>query len=107
MRIHSIRGKPLTDNINTLWISAIFFWLSLKNPFIREEDFLSINTEAKSRISLTKLKTDLSCIKKKLAKQYTDKAIEAVTKLGLLVSYEIKTGQGGELKIVFSLNKDW
>lgn len=51
VRIHSIRGKPLTDNINTLWISAIFFWLSLKNPFIREEDFLSINTEAKNRIS--------------------------------------------------------
>lgn len=66
VRIHSIRGKPLTDNINTLWISAIFFWLSLKNPFIREEDFLSINTEAKNRISLTKLKTDLSCIKKNL-----------------------------------------
>ena len=45
--------------------------------------------------------------RKKLAKQYTDKAIEAVIKLGLLVSYEIKTGQGGELKIVFTLNKDW
>lgn len=66
VRMHSIRGKPLTDNINTLWISAIFFWLSLKNPFIKEEDFLSINTEAKNRISLTKLKTDLSCIKKNL-----------------------------------------
>lgn len=66
VRIHSIRGKPLTDNINTLWISAIFFWLSLKNPFITEEDFLSINTEA---ISLTKLKTDLSCIKATLGIQ--------------------------------------
>ena len=66
VRMHSIRGKPLTDNINTLWISAIFFWLSLKNPFIKEEDFLSINTEEKNRISLTKLKTDLSCIKKNL-----------------------------------------
>jgi hypothetical protein len=71
VRIHSIRGKPLTDNINTLWISAIFFWLSLKNPFIKEEDFLSINTEAKNRISLTKLKTDLSCIKKNLRAEQT------------------------------------
>lgn len=71
VRIHSIRGKPLTDNINTLWISAIFFWLSLKNPFIKEEDFLSINTEAKNRISLTKLKTDLNCIKKNLRAEQT------------------------------------
>lgn len=71
VRIHSIRGKQLTDNINTLWISAIFFWLSLKNPFIKEEDFLSINTEAKNRISLTKLKTDLSCIKKNLRAEQT------------------------------------
>jgi len=66
VRIHSIRGKPLTDKINTLWISAIFFWLSLKNPFISAEDFLSINTETQDHISLTKLQTDFSCIKKNL-----------------------------------------
>ena len=49
----------------------------------------------------------MNASRKKLAKTYTDKAVEAVIKLGLLKSYEIKTGQGGELKMVFTLNEDW
>jgi hypothetical protein len=45
--------------------------------------------------------------RKKKVKQYTDKALETVTALGLLLSYEIKTTQKGEPKIIFKLNKDW
>lgn len=45
--------------------------------------------------------------RKKKVKEYTDKAIETVKALGLLVSYEIKKTSTGEPKIVFTLNKDW
>ena len=45
--------------------------------------------------------------RKKKVKEYTDKAIETVIAMGLLVSYEIKTASTGDLKIVFTLNKDW
>lgn len=45
--------------------------------------------------------------RKKIVKRYTEKAIETVKTLGLLLSYEIKTGSTGEPKIVFTLNKDW
>jgi hypothetical protein len=45
--------------------------------------------------------------RKAKVKQYTDKALETVKALGLLLSYEIKTGATGEPKIVFTLNKDW
>lgn len=45
--------------------------------------------------------------RKKKVKQYTEKALDTVTDLGLLLSYEIKTTKTGEPKIVFKLNKDW
>lgn len=45
--------------------------------------------------------------RKKKVKEYTDKAIETVKALGLLISYEIKPGATGEDKIIFNLNKDW
>lgn len=45
--------------------------------------------------------------RKKKVKEYTDKALETVIALGLLLSYEIKTGSTGEPKVVFKINKDW
>ena len=45
--------------------------------------------------------------RKKKVKEFTDKAIETVKSLGLLISYEIKQGSTGEDKIIFTLNKDW
>jgi hypothetical protein len=45
--------------------------------------------------------------RKKKVKEYTEKAIETVKALGLLLSYEFKTASTGEPKIVFTLNKDW
>jgi hypothetical protein len=45
--------------------------------------------------------------RKKMVKDYTDRAIETVKALGLLLSYEIKKASTGEPKVVFTLNKDW
>jgi hypothetical protein len=45
--------------------------------------------------------------RKKKVKEYTEKALETVKALGLLLSYEIKTSSTGEPKVVFQLNKDW
>ncbi len=45
--------------------------------------------------------------RKKKVKEYTEKALETVKAMGLLLSYEIKTASTGEPKIVFTLNKDW
>ena len=45
--------------------------------------------------------------RKKKVKEYTEKALETVKALGLLISYEIKTSSKGEPKYIFSLNKDW
>ena len=45
--------------------------------------------------------------RKKKVKDYTEKALETVKALGLLLSYEIKTASTGEPKVVFTLNKDW
>lgn len=45
--------------------------------------------------------------RKKKVKEYLNKALDTVKALGLLLSYEIKTGVTGEPKIVFHLNKDW
>jgi hypothetical protein len=45
--------------------------------------------------------------RRKKVKEFTDKAIETVKALGLLVSHEIKTGATGEAKVVFTLDKDW
>jgi hypothetical protein len=45
--------------------------------------------------------------RKKKVKEYTEKAIETVKTLGLIETYEIKTGATGEPKVVFTLNKDW
>lgn len=45
--------------------------------------------------------------RKKKVKEFTDKALETVKTLGLLLKYEIVMGASGEPKIVFTLNKDW
>jgi hypothetical protein len=45
--------------------------------------------------------------RKKKVKEYTQKAIDTVIALGLLLSYEIKESSTGEPKVVFTLNKDW
>jgi hypothetical protein len=45
--------------------------------------------------------------RKTKVKQFTDKALETAKALGLLKSYEIKTGSTGEPKVIFTLNKDW
>jgi len=45
--------------------------------------------------------------RKKKVKEYTEKAIETVKALGLLLCYEIKKASTGEPKVVFTLNKDW
>lgn len=45
--------------------------------------------------------------RKKKVKEYTEKALETVKALGLLLSYEIKTASTGDPKVVFTLNKDW
>lgn len=45
--------------------------------------------------------------RKKKVKEYTDKGLETVKALGLLLSYELKTSSTGEPKIIFKLNKDW
>jgi len=45
--------------------------------------------------------------RKKKVKEYTEKALETVKALGLLLSYEIKTASTGEPKVVFNLNKEW
>jgi len=45
--------------------------------------------------------------RKKKVKEFTDKAIETVKALGLLIDYKIKQGSTGEEKIIFNLNKDW
>jgi hypothetical protein len=45
--------------------------------------------------------------RKKKVKEYTQKALETVKALGLLISFEIKQSATGDPKIIFSLNKDW
>jgi len=45
--------------------------------------------------------------RKTKVKQSTEKALETVITLGLLESYEIKTGSTGEPKVIFTLNKSW
>jgi hypothetical protein len=45
--------------------------------------------------------------RKKKVKEYTDKALETVKALGILLSYKKKIGATGETIIVFELNKDW
>jgi len=45
--------------------------------------------------------------RKKKVKEYTDKALEVVKALGLLLDYRIEDSSTGEPKIVFKLNKDW
>ena len=45
--------------------------------------------------------------RKKKVKEFTDKALETVKALGLLLFYEIKPSSNGEPKIVFTVNMDW
>jgi hypothetical protein len=60
-----------------------------------------------SRIALIFLPYRMRESRKKKVKEYTEKALETVKNLGLLLSYEIKTASTGEPKVVFTLNKDW
>jgi hypothetical protein len=82
--------------------------LRLRDYLMRELSYKHYTPE----ISLDKLYYQLAEkwmkeSRKKKVKEYTDKALETVKNLGLLISYEIKTGATGEPKIVFTLNKDW
>jgi hypothetical protein len=46
--------------------------------------------------------------RKKKVKEYTEKALEVVTGLGILENYKIVTAKTtGEPKVVFTLNKDF
>lgn len=45
--------------------------------------------------------------RKRKVKKYTEKAIETVKALGLILSHEIKTTTTGEHKVVFYINKNW
>jgi hypothetical protein len=45
--------------------------------------------------------------RRKKVKEYTDRALDTVKAMGLLLSYEIKTGATGEEKIIFTLDKKW
>jgi hypothetical protein len=45
--------------------------------------------------------------RKKKVKEFTEKALETVKAMGLLLSYEVKPGATGEPIMVFTLNKDW
>jgi hypothetical protein len=45
--------------------------------------------------------------RRKKVKQDTEKALETVTALGLLLSYNIVTASTGEPKIVFQLDENW
>ena len=45
--------------------------------------------------------------RKRKVKEYTEKALETVKALGLLLSFETRTGSTGEPIVVFKLNKDW
>lgn len=45
--------------------------------------------------------------RKKKVKEYTDKALETVIALGLLIKYEVKINAKGEPKFIFYLNKTW
>lgn len=45
--------------------------------------------------------------RRKLVKDFTDKAIETVKRLGLLEKHEITTGKSGQQKVKFYLNKEW
>ena len=45
--------------------------------------------------------------RKKKVREYTEKALETVKAMGLLLSWEIVTGANGLPKIIFTLNKNW
>ena len=45
--------------------------------------------------------------RKKKVREYTDKALETVTALGLLLAFNVVTGANGEPKMKFTLNRDW
>ena len=45
--------------------------------------------------------------RKKRVKDDTEKALETVKAIGLLLSWEIVTGANGQPKVVFTLNKNW
>lgn len=45
--------------------------------------------------------------RKKMVKEYTERAIDTVMRLGILLGYEKKDSARGEAMIVFKLNKDW
>jgi hypothetical protein len=45
--------------------------------------------------------------RRKKVKEYTDKALETMLKLDILISYEIVPNATGEQKIIFKLNPEW
>ena len=88
---------------------------NLSGAAIRLRDYLMRERDSKRyepKISLDKLyyllaEKWMKESRRKKVKEFTDKAIETVKALGLLVSHEIKTGATGEAIVVFTLDKDW
>lgn len=60
---HVKKRKDLNDNITSLWISCIYFWLLKIDHYIEPEEFVSINND---NISIGKLMTDLNFLNKNL-----------------------------------------
>lgn len=63
IEIHLKKRKTLNDQINTLWLSCIFFWVTKINPYVHPEDFVSINNNL-YKINLSQLKADVSFLNK-------------------------------------------
>lgn len=59
---HHQKKKFLTDKINSLWLSCIFFWILQKNPDVCIDDFLDIS--CLKDISSHQIKSDLSFLNK-------------------------------------------
>jgi hypothetical protein len=61
---HLKMNKTLTNKITDIWVSCIFFWLLKVNPHLEPEDFISMS---QNNISLHKLRSDLTYLKKNLS----------------------------------------
>jgi hypothetical protein len=105
---------PTPDDINERTILA-YGSHNVSEPAITLRDYLMRELARKRytpEIRLDKLYYLLSEkmmneSRKNLVKQKTQKALETVTALGLLESYEIKPGATGERIVYFKLNKEW
>lgn len=56
-KAHTSKNKILSDKMNSLWVSSIFFWLVNSSKNIEYDDFVTINSDL---ITVEQLKIDLS-----------------------------------------------